>query len=127
MVNANLLLSTCRRCGKKQLSANMRLSPDGKGMICKECLAKEPGTVRTGSRKVFTPEEPAQRKPASKEPMARYRCQSCNYSFERKKSAKIEKCPYCGKGALVPDSKLSSDSLIEESEDPRYASYSKDF
>jgi DNA-directed RNA polymerase subunit RPC12/RpoP len=128
MVNPNLLLSTCRRCGKKQLSANMRLSPDGKGMVCRECLGQDmQAHIKAPKKPIFTPDAPQKKQQSSKEEMIKYRCQSCNYAFERRKGVKMAKCPYCGKASLILESRLASDSLIDESQDPRYESYSKDF
>jgi predicted RNA-binding Zn-ribbon protein involved in translation (DUF1610 family) len=111
------MLMTCKRCGKKTIMKNMRYDKDGSSMICIDCLNKEvqlrdPKTLPTHS-------EP--KKAAKKEAVTKWYCQDCKYHFERKTTAQVSKCPYCGKaGYLMPETKLASDKIIEESIDNRY-------
>ena len=84
----------CYKCGNEYAMGMMRMAPDGKNLMCRNCLERKPAQrqempVKSDSKK--------QEEPATKE----YFCKACKYSFERAKHLAITTCPYCDSGSLM--------------------------
>lgn len=124
MDNDNLLI-ICRACGRKQLMHNMRSAPDGEHMICVDC-AKKGASISSEIplRKVVenTPFHggKVKKETVKSEKMIKYICTNCKYTFSRKESQNVEKCPYCGKHKIVRDDRLDAEKLIKESMDKKF-------
>ena len=73
----------------------MRIGPDGKNLICRNCLERKP--VQKQEQKTAS-ESKSKEEHALKE----YFCKECKYSFKRAKHITISACPYCGSsGSLM--------------------------
>ena len=72
----------------------MRIGPDGKNLMCRNCLERKP--VQKQEQKVEAVKAQKQ-EPRFKE----YFCKECKYSFKRAKHLSITTCPYCGSGSLM--------------------------
>jgi len=108
------MLMPCKRCGKKILMKNMRLAQNGVDMICIDCISKETQLRSPTMAQKLAAATPAKKAP--KEPMVKWYCQDCKYHFDRKQTATVDRCPYCGKiGTVIPETKLASDKIIEDS------------
>ena len=75
----------CYKCGEQFTSSEMRYDPDKPNQLaCKACLSRDNAPV-TEARA----QEP-------NEENLKYYCVKCNYKFLRRKSIKVDTCPYCG-------------------------------
>jgi DNA-directed RNA polymerase subunit RPC12/RpoP len=69
----------------------MRIGPDGKNLICRNCLERKP-IQKQEQTKVESTKIKRQEEPAFKE----YFCKECKYNFKRAKHISMSTCPYCG-------------------------------
>ncbi len=75
----------------------MRIGPDSKNLVCRNCLERKPSQKRelakVASDKAQKPQNPS---------MKDYFCKSCKYNFSRAKYLRVSACPYCGSsGSLM--------------------------
>ena len=100
----------CNKCGREYETPEIRFS-GGSKLECVYCLGIKQGGEKPGQEKEEKP----------KEKMIEYLCTSCNYSFKRKRSADISRCPYCSKeNTLTLKSSQSANKLLRESLDRKY-------
>ena len=118
----------CFKCGKSYPTSDMRFkSSSNNDLVCKYCLNKTaPPSVHNEIKQNVTPVKNtgydipkkviAQLNKLVNEKMNEYKCYKCGYSFKRKASLDVSKCPYCGSEKdLQMKSSKSADSLIEDS------------
>ncbi len=106
------IMMKCYKCGHSYTVDEMRYGPDGKTLMCINCIERrhvEP--IRVVEHKKELPKKAAK----SKEGMRIYRCTSCNYKFSRAAHLNITRCPYCSKQTVEPDGGIQS--LIDHAED----------
>ena len=85
----------CRKCGNEYGMGMMRIAPDGKNLMCRNCIERKPVQKEQQAETIKTQK---QQEPQFKE----YFCKSCKYSFKRAKHITISTCPYCGSsGSLM--------------------------
>ncbi|MBI2660870.1 hypothetical protein HYX09_01225 [Candidatus Woesearchaeota archaeon] len=82
----------CYKCGNEYLMDMLRMDPNGKNLICRNCLDRKPVTNQASKPKIA--EGAKISKPESRE-MKEYFCKECRYSFKRAKHLVISTCPYC--------------------------------
>lgn len=102
----------CYKCGHSYTVDQMRYGPDGKTLMCINCIERrhvEPIQVVEHKKEVPKKAEKA------KEGMTKYRCTSCNYKFSRASHLNVTKCPYCSKPTIEQDGGIQS--LIDHAED----------
>ena len=75
--------------------AIMRICPDGKNLMCRNCIERKP--VQKTETKVETFKAPQKEEPSMKE----YFCKACKYNFKRTKHLTISTCPYCGASGSI--------------------------
>ena len=96
----------CYKCGESFTTDMMRYDPGNPSrLVCKNCLTKkdERKTTVYGN------------KPSEGEASVKYYCIKCHYKFERRKSAPVDRCPYCGNDTLT--TKTDAETLIRKSGD----------
>jgi len=84
----------CQKCGNEYAMAMMRMAPDGKNLMCRNCIERKPIQKQEAIAENRQKKEEA---PAFKE----YFCKSCKYSFKRAKRLAISSCPYCDSSSLM--------------------------
>ena len=84
----------CYKCGNEYTMDMMRMGPNGKNLVCRNCLDRKPvqKQVKTESIKTQKQEE---------SPMKEYFCKSCKYNFKRARHLVISTCPYCNSGSVT--------------------------
>ncbi len=86
----------CYKCGNEHPMSMMRMDPNGKNLICRNCLERKVATKETktieADQKQINQEEPA---------MKEYFCKACKYNFKRAKHLVVNTCPFCGSGNVV--------------------------
>ena len=83
----------CYKCGNEYEMGMMRMDPNGKNLVCRNCLERK--SVRKEHAK--TDEKPQTQETSIKE----YFCKDCKYNFKRAKHLAIKTCPYCGSGNVI--------------------------
>jgi DNA-directed RNA polymerase subunit RPC12/RpoP len=78
----------CYKCGNEYLMSMMRIGPDDKNLVCRNCLERK----SLQKQEQANTEIKKQQQPAFKE----YFCKKCKYNFKRAKHIKVSTCPYCG-------------------------------
>ncbi len=73
----------------------MRMAPDGKQLMCRNCLERKP-VQKQEQVKVVTKAK-KQEEPSMKD----YFCKECKYSFRRAKHLSITACPYCDSSGSI--------------------------
>lgn len=121
------VLIKCFKCGKSYPSGDMRFrSSNNNDLICKYCLNKNVTPSNVHTEIIHNPSQvkntgytlPKNRETTKvNEKIIEYKCKKCGYSFKRKESVNVNKCPYCGSEKdLQMKSSKSANSLIEESD-----------
>ena len=86
----------CFKCGKLYTMDMMRIGPDGKNLVCRNCLDR-----KTAQKQELT-KSSSESKALKEEPMKEYFCKACKYNFTRAKHLAISTCPNCGSsGSLL--------------------------
>lgn len=94
-MQANINVS-CRGCSKDVLMSDVTLDEDSGVYLCNYCVNRnnkydsKPKNNQELKSKVI--DQPS---------LTNYVCMDCNYSFTRKESITVHKCPYCAKPNLV--------------------------
>ena len=92
----------CYKCGESYTSNMMRYDPMNPArLVCRNCLGSKDKRETT----VYDA------KPNVGEPTVKYYCIKCHYKFERRKSALVDRCPYCGNETLT--TKTDAESLLK--------------
>ena len=88
----------CYKCGNEYGMSMMRMDPNGRNLVCRNCLERKP-TQKT----VTTVKSTSEAKPQKQEdsPMKEYFCKACKYNFKRAKHLVISTCPYCDSGNVA--------------------------
>ena len=101
----------CFKCGNEYSMDAMRMGPNGKNLVCRNCLERKiikkqetKSTVELKTHKVSKQDE---------SPMKEYFCKSCKFNFKRAKHLIISTCPYCGSGNVI--SKGSTARIMADS------------
>ena len=84
----------CCKCGNEYTMDMMRIAPDGKNLMCRNCLERKPVQKQEA---ILTENKQKKQEPSFKE----YLCKSCKYSFKRAKRLAISACPYCDSNSLM--------------------------
>ena len=94
----------CYKCGIEYAMSMMRMDSNGKNLVCRNCLERNP--IQKQEAKVeIKPQEQI---------MKEYFCKSCKYNFSRAKHLALSTCPYCGaSGSLM--AKGSTAKIIADS------------
>lgn len=71
----------------------MRISPDGKDLICRNCLERK--TVQ--KQEAIIQEKTKKQELSFKE----YFCKKCKYSFKKAKRLSVSTCPYCSASGSI--------------------------
>ena len=96
----------CYKCGNSFTTDQMRYDPDKPArLVCKSCLSK-------GDKRETTVYDS---KPKAGDKMVTYYCIKCHYKFDRRASAQVIACPYCGNETLT--SKTDASSILKRAED----------
>lgn len=69
----------------------MRIDPNSKNLICRNCLERTPQKNQSSVTK-----EPQEKSTKKEESMKEYFCKECKYNFSRAKHLTMKSCPYCG-------------------------------
>ncbi len=85
----------CHSCGNEYAMDMMRMAPDGKNLICRNCLERKPAKKQEQKAEAIKAQK--QQEPQFKE----YFCKACKYSFKRAKHLAITTCPYCDSNSLM--------------------------
>ena len=75
--------------------AMMRIWPDGKNLMCRNCIERKPVQKTEAKAEAF--KAPQKEEPSMKE----YFCKACEYNFKRAKHLTINTCPYCGASGSI--------------------------
>jgi DNA-directed RNA polymerase subunit RPC12/RpoP len=87
----------------------MRYDPDKPTrLVCTNCLNKK--NIKSSTKPAEKPKEP--------EKTVRYYCIKCHYRFDRRKSAVVTNCPYCGYDSLT--TKTDAASILKRAEDEEF-------
>ena len=76
----------------------MRMDPNGKSLVCRNCLERKPQQKETSQAKVAT-ESKAQKQ--EEQGIKEYFCKECKYNFSRAKHIIVSTCPYCGSSGKI--------------------------
>ena len=89
----------CYKCGSEHPMTMMRMDPNGKNLVCRNCIERK---VSSNIKAAESLKIPQQEKPQKQEenPMKEYFCKDCKYNFKRAKHLAVSTCPYCGSGNL---------------------------
>ena len=71
----------------------MRMNPNGKNLVCRNCLERKP----VQKQEIKTETKSQKQETTLKE----YFCKACKYNFKRAKRLVIGTCPYCGAAGSV--------------------------
>ena len=98
----------CYKCGNEYSMDMMRMDPNGKNLVCRNCLDRKPvqkEQMKTETKNIH-PQEPA---------MKEYFCKACKYTFKRAKHLVIATCPYCDSSGSVMTKGSASRILADAS------------
>jgi len=96
----------CYKCGNSYTTDQMRYDPDKPSrLVCKNCLTKKDRRETTAYDS----------KPKAGDKMVTYYCIKCHYKFDRRASAQVLACPYCGNETLT--TKTDAASILRKAED----------
>ena len=84
----------CYKCGNQYDMGMMRMDPNGKNLVCKNCLDRKSSSGP--DQKSSSPKSDAGQD-ADKE----YFCKECKYNFKRASHLAIRNCPYCGSSKVI--------------------------
>ena len=70
----------------------LRMDPNGKNLICRSCLERNPVANQAAKLKVAEWSKAAKQEARD---LKEYFCNECRYSFKRAKHLVISSCPYC--------------------------------
>ena len=87
----------CYKCGSEYTMAMMRMDPNGKSLVCRNCLERKP--VQKNETAIKN-EQTIKTQKEEESPMKEYFCKACKYNFERARHLRIKTCPYCGSGNI---------------------------
>ncbi|MDP3765519.1 MAG: hypothetical protein Q8R04_03325 [Nanoarchaeota archaeon] len=73
----------------------MRMDPNGKNLVCRNCLERKPVQKQEQAMPETKPQK--QQESGVKE----YFCKACKYSFKRAKHLTVSTCPYCGSSGSI--------------------------
>ena len=85
----------CYKCGNEYAMDMMRMDPNGKNLVCRNCLDRKPL-----QKQVITKVESKPKKQENFD-MKEYFCKECKYNFSRAKHLVVSSCPYCGSSGTV--------------------------
>ena len=80
----------CFDCNKIYTVKDIRYGPDGKTLLCKDCLQKR-------QAKAAKTAAPA---PAKGKTLVGYVCSRCHYRFTRGPEIEVRTCPYCSRDSV---------------------------
>lgn len=108
----------CHKCGNEYSTREMRQSPFGPNLVCRNCLeGKRP--VKAQAARAESPSSVAfKSKPETG--LLDYTCANCKFNFKRKKGIEIERCPNCNQQGTVALNKGTAQTLVEESGKRQY-------
>lgn len=102
----------CYKCGHSYHIDEMRYGPDGRTLMCINCIERRP----VNPIKIVEPGKKAPKKiDTLKEDLVDYRCTSCNYKFRRAARLHVTRCPYCSEESVESDTGVQS--LIDHADD----------
>jgi DNA-directed RNA polymerase subunit RPC12/RpoP len=88
----------CAQCKEKVSMNNVRYASNGKELVCKPCMSREPADLLKQS---------AERNP--------YHCMGCNYKFSIRKDSRLtRKCPYCSSEKIVLRNEITSQTVLRD-------------
>ena len=93
--NADMKIK-CFKCGNEYTMSMMRMDPNGKNLVCRNCLDRKISSNTAPKEEVKLQKSSKQEEPAMKE----YFCKACKYNFKRTKHLVVSTCPYCGSGNI---------------------------
>lgn len=102
----------CKRCGIRQEPGQMRIHPNGKDFLCKDCAALQDPKAKN-LEKAKLPKR-AHFSDEKDEPIVKYYCRKCKYKFKRKKGITMKACPYCGSDDFGLQEEVSAQSILDE-------------
>ena len=105
-------IGRCHRCHMQLPADDLRLDRDLKSWVCRDCLDKVPMTKRVRGTIDPSVDRHFQDKEKSINNLVTYSC-SCGYVFARDREKKINRCPYCGRGADAFQKKASAQDFID--------------
>jgi len=88
----------CFKCGNEYAMSMMRIDPNGKNLVCRNCLDRKVSSNTKPAEAIKS----AQTRPQKQEgpAMKEYFCKGCKYNFKRAKHLAVSTCPYCGSGNI---------------------------
>ncbi|MBI2655011.1 hypothetical protein HYX06_01135 [Candidatus Woesearchaeota archaeon] len=89
----------CYKCGNEYAMNMMRMDPNGKSLVCRNCLERKP--VQKQETKKIEDVKIQKSSKTEESPMKEYFCKGCKYNFKRAKHLVISTCPYCGSGNIM--------------------------
>lgn len=87
----------CYKCGNEHPMGMMRIDPNGKNLVCRNCLERKP---MQKSETAIKNEQTIKAQKKEESPMKEYFCKACKYNFKRAKRLIVSTCPYCGSGNI---------------------------
>jgi len=75
----------------------MRMDPNGKNLVCRNCLERK--LIKKNETSIKSEQTAKTQKDDS--PTKEYFCKACKYNFRRAKHLVISTCPYCGSGNIM--------------------------
>lgn len=76
----------------------MRMDPNGKNLVCRNCLERKPVQK---SESITKNEQQTKTQKLEESPMKEYFCKECKYNFKRAKHIVVSTCPYCGSSGTI--------------------------
>ncbi|MBN1502740.1 hypothetical protein JW930_04290 [Candidatus Woesearchaeota archaeon] len=104
---------TCSKCKNEYPSSEIKFSMTNAKLLCVYCLGEK-------TRKIEIPFEAEENQQEEVQEVLRYHCKACQYNFSKRKSAEVNRCPYCSREGTVELRKSANELLIEALE-PLYA------
>lgn len=87
----------CYKCGNEHAMNMMRMDPNGKNLVCRNCLERKP----MQKKETEIADTKSQKSTKQEDPMKEYFCKECKYNFKRAKHIVISTCPYCGSSGSI--------------------------
>ena len=110
------------KCGTQFTMDQMRMDPNGKNLICRNCLERKVPSRGLDDDSLSSrpfkanPQGLPKSSDAKSSDKIQYFCKACKYNFTRAAHIPVNSCPYCSNtGGIVK--KGSSKSIVREVED----------
>jgi len=97
------VLMRCGRCSRQVPMGELKYDKDGKTLLCVTCRGAHPEAQAHESKVLQSAEQTRKH----------YFCSACGYHFTRANIVP-NKCPYCGKDAVMEEKQVASGRLLDD-------------